>query len=77
MTGFDSVRAFVVEDHAFQRGGLVNMLRAVGIRHVREAANGREALVMLEGDRLLPPDVKVDVLAPEPIEEEPKQLQEA
>lgn len=55
MTGFGSVRAFVVEDHAFQRGGLVSMLRAVGVRQVREAANGREALLMLEGDGHLPP----------------------
>ena len=50
MAGLSSVRAFVVEDHAFQREGLVTLLRAVGIQHVRDAANGREALAMLESD---------------------------
>ncbi|MGH8442510.1 MAG: EAL domain-containing response regulator [Nevskiaceae bacterium] len=48
---FTSVRAFVVEDHAFQREGLVTLLRAIGVRHVGEAANGREALAKLEAER--------------------------
>jgi len=53
-----AIQVFVVEDHAFQRGGIVSMLRAIGIRHIREAANGREALAMLAVDREpSPPDV--------------------
>ena len=51
-----ALRAFVVEDHAFQRGGIVTLLRAIGIRHIREASNGREGLEMLERE-LFPPDV--------------------
>lgn len=52
------IRAFVVEDHAFQRGGIVTLLRAIGIRHIREAANGREGLAMLAAEReFSPPDV--------------------
>jgi len=58
MEELSAIRAFVVEDHAFQRGGIVTMLRAIGIRHIREASNGREALAMLEADReRSPPDV--------------------
>jgi len=54
----EAIHAFVVEDHAFQRGGIVTMLRAIGIRHIREAANGREALAMLAADGdAFPPDV--------------------
>jgi EAL domain-containing protein (putative c-di-GMP-specific phosphodiesterase class I)/ActR/RegA family two-component response regulator len=54
----EAIQAFVVEDHAFQRGGIVSLLRAIGIRHIREAANGREALAMLAADRnAFPPDV--------------------
>src|SRR5688572_25953256 len=53
-----SIRAFVVEDHAFQRGGIVTLLRAVGIQNIREAANGREALAMLTAEgEVSPPDV--------------------
>lgn len=57
MTDTSSVRAFVVEDHSFQRSGLVSLLRAIGVRHLREAANGREALAMLESDPEHLPDV--------------------
>jgi EAL domain-containing protein (putative c-di-GMP-specific phosphodiesterase class I) len=47
-----------VEDHGFQRSGLVSLLRAIGVQHVQEAANGREALAMLESGReRAPPDV--------------------
>ena len=53
-----SIRAFVVEDHAFQRGGIVTMLRAIGIRYIREAANGREGLALLSAEPdSRPPDV--------------------
>lgn len=51
----DSLRAFVVEDHAFQRGGLVILLRALGVVEIREAANGVEALALLETDLQAPP----------------------
>lgn len=57
MADLTSVRAFVVEDHSFQRSGLVSLLRAIGVQHIREAANGREALAMLETDHEHPPDV--------------------
>jgi len=64
---FGLLRAFVVEDNAFQRYGLVSMLRAVGIREIREAADGAEALVMLDADRhRSPPDVIIcDLEMPE------------
>lgn len=51
MAELSSVRTFVVEDHAFQRGVLVKLLRAIGIQHIGEAANGQEALAMLEAER--------------------------
>lgn len=51
MAQLGSIRAFVVEDHAFQRAVLVKLLHAIGIQHVGEAANGREALAMLEAER--------------------------
>src|SRR5690349_947639 len=55
---FDSARVLVVEDHAFQRAALVELLRAIGIRHIREAANGREALATLYADGNAPrPDM--------------------
>ena len=60
-----SIRAFVVEDHAFQRGGIVTLLRAIGIRHIREAANGREGLAMLERESLPPDVILCDLEMPE------------
>lgn len=57
MAEFSAVRAFVVEDHTFQRGGLVAMLSAIGVRHIGEASNGREALVALAADPASPVDV--------------------
>ena len=43
-----ALRFLVVEDHAFQRTVLVEMLRDLGARHISEAANGRAALQLLE-----------------------------
>lgn len=48
MNELELLRVFVVEDHAFQRGALVNILRALGVQQIEEAANGREALAALE-----------------------------
>lgn len=53
----DAINVFVVEDHAFQRAGIVDMLRDIGVQEIHEAANGREALATLGADRQEPPDV--------------------
>ena len=67
MAELKSVRTFVVEDHAFQRGILVKLLRAIGVQHIGEAANGREALAMLEAEpeRSRPDVILCDLEMPE------------
>ena len=50
-------RIIVVEDHPFQRGVVVNMIRALGFRTIEEAANGREALAKLSDAAAPPTDV--------------------
>lgn len=47
----------VVDDHSFQRGVVINMLRAQGFGRIREAANGRQALAVLEDADAGPVDV--------------------
>ena len=51
----NALKAFVVEDHAFQRSGITALLRTLGIEDIREAANGREALAALESRPDQPP----------------------
>jgi len=48
MSLLTTLKAFVVEDHAFQRSVIMAMLRTLGIEDIHEAANGREALAALE-----------------------------
>lgn len=50
MPDLRGARVLVVEDHAFQRANLVGLVRAIGIQHVSEASNGREALAALEAN---------------------------
>lgn len=61
------IRTFVVEDHEFQRGVLVKLLRAIGVQHIDEAANGREALAILETgcERSRPDVILCDLEMPE------------
>lgn len=54
---FERLRLLVVEDHAFQRGLIVTMAQALGVRHIAEATNGVEAL-----KRLTDSPVAVDVV---------------
>lgn len=42
-----SLRILVLEDHAFQRAAIVNLLNRLGHTHVIEAADGREALSLI------------------------------
>ena len=42
--GIEELHVLVAEDHDFQRRTLVRMLGALGVRSVREAANGKAAL---------------------------------
>jgi len=65
MAELSGVRVFVVEDHAFQRTGLVSLLRTIGIQQIREASNGREALAALEADGQPPDVILCDLEMPE------------
>ena len=58
------LRILVVEDHAFQRTLLEQMLRALGAQQVRTVANGKEALRLLSaGERY---DIVItDLMMPE------------
>lgn len=49
MTLADDLCVLVAEDHAFQRRMIVRMLRSLGIREVLEAADGKQALALIQG----------------------------
>jgi EAL domain-containing protein (putative c-di-GMP-specific phosphodiesterase class I) len=49
MPGFTQLIALVVEDDRFQRRTVARMLRSLGVREVREAGDGREALAAMQG----------------------------
>lgn len=51
------MRFLVVEDHPFQRGVLVHLLSSIDAHAILQAANGSEALALLEGDTSTRPDV--------------------
>jgi EAL domain-containing protein (putative c-di-GMP-specific phosphodiesterase class I)/CheY-like chemotaxis protein len=61
----DEARLLVVEDHAFQRSMLVEMLRGMGVRKIAEAANGREALASLTNAESIPDVIVCDLDMPE------------
>jgi EAL domain-containing protein (putative c-di-GMP-specific phosphodiesterase class I)/CheY-like chemotaxis protein len=44
--GIEELQVLVAEDHDFQRRTLVRMLGTLGVRSVREAADGKEALAL-------------------------------
>ena len=49
MTLADDLCVLVAEDHAFQRRMVMRMLRSLGIREVLEAADGKQALALIQG----------------------------
>ncbi|HUF79720.1 MAG TPA: response regulator, partial [Burkholderiales bacterium] len=51
------LRFLVAEDHAFQRGALVSMLRNLGAKQVHEAEDGHAALAVI-----LDPSRPVDIV---------------
>lgn len=60
MTPAGELIALVVEDHDFQRQTVARMLRALGLLHVLEAADGRQALGLLWDG--MPPSALVDIV---------------
>lgn len=60
------LEVMVVEDHELQRALLAEFLGRIGVRGIRQAANGREALRQLDGGGQAAPDVIVcDLEMPE------------
>ncbi len=55
-TEFADYSVIVVEDHDFQRRTVVQLLRSLGVGKVSDAADGNQALKMLQGNR---PDIVV------------------
>src|SRR5450830_1735007 len=53
MTVADGLIALVVEDDDFQRRTVARMLRALGAREAREAADGKQALTLIRGAALV------------------------
>lgn len=53
MTTADGLIVLVVEDDDFQRRTVARMLRSLGVREVREAADGKQALASMAGDALV------------------------
>lgn len=64
MPSTSSLSILVAEDDDFQRRTLMRMLRSLGIRHVLEAGDGRQALAMVQGAK--PVDIVIcDLEMPE------------
>src|SRR4051794_37005706 len=62
MSSIEHLRFLVVEDHEFQRAGIVQMLRNLGAQHVHAAEDGAAALrVVLDPDR--PIDIVISDLS--------------
>lgn len=60
------LKVVLVEDHELQRTLLADFLGRIGVRSIRQAANGREALQLLDGDGEVAADVIVcDLEMPE------------
>jgi CheY-like chemotaxis protein len=55
----------IVEDHAFQRTMLEQMVRGLGAQQVRSVANGKEALQLLRGGAERYDIVITDLMMPE------------
>ncbi|RYG03000.1 MAG: response regulator, partial [Caulobacteraceae bacterium] len=46
-TGFESLRVLLADDNAHMRAIVVAVLKSIGVRDIREARNGAEALSVL------------------------------
>ena len=53
----EALRILVVEDHNFQRKVIVHMLNSLGVREIRQAANGKQALELLQSNPSMWPDI--------------------
>ena len=49
--GLDALAVLVIEDHAFQRGVLVRLLKSLGVSRVLEAEDGGSALALVRANR--------------------------
>ena len=61
----NQLRILIVEDHAFQRTLLEQMLRGLGAQQVRSVANGKDALRVLGGGDERYDIVITDLMMPE------------
>jgi EAL domain-containing protein (putative c-di-GMP-specific phosphodiesterase class I)/AmiR/NasT family two-component response regulator len=61
---FSRLNVMVVEDHEFQRGIAMRMLKSLGVVHASEAADGNEALAILEALEVKPDIVISDLDMP-------------
>jgi DNA-binding SARP family transcriptional activator/CheY-like chemotaxis protein/EAL domain-containing protein (putative c-di-GMP-specific phosphodiesterase class I) len=61
---FGAYSALVVEDHDFQRRTTLTLLRGLGVRHLREASDGRAALELLDDGSPHPDVIVCDIDMP-------------